>query len=123
MDEISRPARRKPATLVPEEPMTDELLAELQPSIRTITLLRTEEVYRNVSAEIAEAGRFDEKGVDPRLYKLQLDALAQMAKLAKLDKPPLQVAAVETGPVLGAEDHVNLVLVELERVQGVDGGV
>jgi hypothetical protein len=114
-DTVYQMVRRQADTLIPDEPMTPELLAQLQPTIRAVLLNRANQVYRDVGEDIAESAN-SERGTDPRLHKLRLDSIEMMLRLAGLNKPPVSVPEETAGGSLTVEEQRRLVLEEIERV-------
>lgn len=82
------------ATLIPAEPLTEEGLAEIHATALATTVLRLEGIYRDLIGDVQHQRDYGEKGADPRLIKLQLETLKEMARLLRLEKP---------APVVGGE--------------------
>lgn len=117
MEQIVEGGRRGKATLIPAEPLTEENLAAVRPVALATTILRLEEIFRDLIGDITQQRQYSEKGVDPRLIKLQLDVLKEMARLMRLHLPPSQVVDAEEGP--GEEERA--AELEAKRRMVLDG--
>lgn len=91
-------------------------LAAEQPAQRAKICDRLETMWRTLQDEIEDQQHGSERGVDPRLWQLQLQTLKLQAQLWRMLAAPLPEPPPEADPEAEAEDNEAAALAALEAV-------